>query len=343
GAARQAVEAVGEIHRVRPPGDQQEGEDHEDRQRHDDQCEVPYVRQIIRRRCQSVVVRELQGQYGEGHGHHNLADGLRALVQSEVAFPADLDEIVEEADESQRHGQPDHQQTRYGRPRVTGPEPTHGVCHEVPGDQRHEYRDTAHGGCPTLGPVPVRAFLTNFLTESLFGEQPNQVRSEQDRYQQPDSGRDQNLDHSRSPCEPAASTSVVTSASTSRPIPIAFEALTNTTSPGRSCSCSSVLAASISGTRAGSSPHNPSWLAPVCIATASEPAAATTTSLSTPSRTARRPTSSCALTLSDPNSLNSPRTAQDRVPRLMVASAFSPARIDSGFALYESSRNRTPS
>src|SRR5699024_10715556 len=160
-----------------------------------------------------------------------------------------------------------------------------------------------------------------------------QVRGEQDGHQQRNACRGQNLDHCCSPCEPATSAAVVTSVSTSLSSPIAFEALTNTTSPGRSCSCSSVLAASISGTRAGSSPHNPSWLAPVCIATASEPADATTTSLSTPSRTARRPTSSCALTLSDPNSLNSPRTAQDRPPRLIVASAFSPARIDSGFAL----------
>src|SRR5699024_9367600 len=170
-----------------------------------------------------------------------------------------------------------------------------------------------------------------------------QVRGEQDGHQQRNACRGQNLEHCCSPCEPSTSASVVTSVSTSLSSPLALEALTNTTSPGRSRSCNNVLAASISGTRAGSSPHNPSWLAPVCIATASESSDATTTRLSMPSRTANRPMSSCAPTLSDPSSPNSPRTAQDRLPRLIEARAFSPARIDSGLALYESSRIRTPS
>ena len=48
----------------------------------------------------------------EDHRGEQLADQLGGLVQPEVALPADLDEVVEEADHAQRRGQEQHQQRR---------------------------------------------------------------------------------------------------------------------------------------------------------------------------------------------------------------------------------------
>src|SRR5699024_1065210 len=112
--------------------------------------------------------------------------------------------------------------------------------------------------------------LADLLAEALLGEDPDEVRGEQDRNHQRDGGGDQNRLHARPP--PSSSR-----ASATRHRPAEFDALVSTTSPGRSSARSSATAASTSGTRTDSSPHEPSSEAAWCITRASSP---TTTSRS---------------------------------------------------------------
>lgn len=60
-------------------------------------------------RSQPVVTAELKGQDSEGNGSDELADQLRCLVQSQIALLADLDEVVEETDSTERGGQTENE------------------------------------------------------------------------------------------------------------------------------------------------------------------------------------------------------------------------------------------
>ena len=152
-----------------------------------------------------------------------LADELRGLVQAQVALAAQLDEVVEEADDAQRRGEEQHQQRRR-RDRLPGQR----VRDEVPHPNSDHDRHPAHGRGAALGPVALRALLADLLAEALPREEPDQVRGEQDRDRERDPGRDEDASHATgsrwpAPAAPAAS----------RSRPAAREALTRTTSPGR--------------------------------------------------------------------------------------------------------------
>ena len=122
----------------------------------------------------------------------------------------------------------------------------------------------------------------------------------------------------------------------------AREALTSTTSPGRSSARRAAIAASTSGTHPASPCHEPSRAAPCWIGRAAAPTAMTRASSS---RAASRPIASCSACSAGPSSAIGPSTANDRAcrDRATDASAFSAARIDSGLALYASLITSTPS
>ena len=109
-----------------------------------------------------------------------------------------------------------------------------------------------------------------------------------------------------------------TSASASAPSPAAFEAFTNTTSPGCSSARSRASAASASATMVASDPHDPSMTAPWCMALIGLPVP-TTMSRETSNRTASRPMRSCSDIASSPSSAISPSTAQLRAFRRTLA------------------------
>src|SRR4029078_5775004 len=169
-------------------------------------------------------------------------------------------------------------------------------------------------------------------------EQPDQDRREKDRYRQRDGDGDEDLPN---PLTPSA-----TSASARTPSPAAFEAFTSTTSPACSSARSNASAASASATMVDSEPHDPSMTAPRCMALIDLPVP-TTMSRDTSNRTANRPMRSCSDIASSARSAISPSTAQLRrfsgASLAMAASAFSPARMESGLALYAALMTVTPS
>src|SRR4029077_15862217 len=260
--------------------------------------------------------------------------------------------VVDEADRAQRGGQPEHQPARRRRtPTVQRDADQLGA--EVAGPDPGNDRDTAHRRCTALLVVARRPVLADLVPEPLPGEQPDQHRREEKRDRQRDADGDEDLPHPRQ--------SSATSASARAPSPAALEAFTSTTSPALSSDRSNASAASASATMATSAPHDPSITAPWCMALIDLPVP-TTTSRDPSNRTASRPMRSCSDIASSPSSAISPSTAQLRrfpapaggpaacegdVPapasRAMAASALSPARMESGFALYASLITVTPS
>src|SRR6185437_15056319 len=245
----------------------------------------------------------------------------------QVAGTADLDQVVDESDRTERGGQNQHQQPRRGRS-VAVERQTGQVGAEVARPDAGQNRDPAHRRRPALGLVTRRAVLADLVTEALPVEQPDQHRGQQNRDRQRDRDGDENVDHRVSPWLSAVSESA------SAPRPAALEALTSTTSPGCSSARKTARAASASATIVASSPNEPSMTAPWCMALIDLPVP-TTMSRETSNRTASRPMRSCSDIASSPSSAISPSTAQLRrrwppAPAEIHASACSPARIESG-------------
>ncbi|COX10155.1 Uncharacterised protein [Mycobacterium tuberculosis] len=82
------------------------------------------------------------------------------------------------------------------------------------------------------------------MAEALLSEQPDQHRGQQDGHRHRYGNGDKDLPHGRT----LPHVSSATNASATAPSPAAFEALTKTTSPGRSSARSSARAASPSAT-----------------------------------------------------------------------------------------------
>src|SRR5690606_16831072 len=199
------------------------------------------------------------------------------------------------------------------------------VRDQVPDQHGDEERHSAHGGGTALRAVLPLHLFPDLLAEAVPGEDADQVGGEEDRHHQRHRGGDEDRLHAAPPPSPS-------SASATRHSPAEFDALASTTSPGRSSARSHATAASTSGTRVDSSPHDPSNEAAWCIHRACSP---TTTTRSMFTRTARRPISSYASASACPSSAIGPSTAHARPgrPRVMAASVFRAARTDSGLAL----------
>ena len=119
-----------------------------------------------------------------------LPDELAGLVQPEVALAAQLDEVVEEADDAQRRGEEQHQQRRR-RDRLAG-QPVRDEVTDPDGD---EDRDAAHRRRAALGLVALRPLVADLLAEALPREEPDQVRGEQDRDRERHARGDEDAPH----------------------------------------------------------------------------------------------------------------------------------------------------
>ncbi len=100
-AGRETVEAVGEIDGVGPGEHQNAEENHKADGTHGEHGDVTNMGQVLASGSDSVVVGELQEQNAEDDRARQLTDSLCRLVQPEIALLADLDEVVEKADDSQ--------------------------------------------------------------------------------------------------------------------------------------------------------------------------------------------------------------------------------------------------
>ncbi len=145
GTGGQAVQAVGEVHRVRRRRDDYPGEQREPDQT-DREIGVADDRDERRPGQQAVGVLEPDRQQTERQGHRGLAGELRPRGEPEAALLTDFDVVVEEADHTQAgHDQQDQQSGRG--------ESVHRdqMCNEI-ADQRRQDDDRAtHRGGTTLG------------------------------------------------------------------------------------------------------------------------------------------------------------------------------------------------
>ena len=116
GAGGEAVEPVGEVHAVRGARHDDVGPDDEQ----DDAAQGPHERQVEggvaheRHRGRGGgaerAVRELQREDREDHRDEGLPGELLTGAQPEAALLADLDEVVEEADQPQPGHEEEHEQ-----------------------------------------------------------------------------------------------------------------------------------------------------------------------------------------------------------------------------------------
>ena len=144
------------------------------------------------RRCrrQAELVAELQRQHGEADADDELAEELRAGAQAEAALVADLDEVVEEADDAEADHQ--EQQQHAGRVRAAAAvDRDRQVGRGVAGDRRPDDRDAAHRRRAALDQVALRAVHPDLLAEAAAAEVGDDERGEQDRGDQADDGGDQ--------------------------------------------------------------------------------------------------------------------------------------------------------
>src|SRR5581483_1251862 len=135
------------------------------------------------------------------------------------------------------------------------------VRDEVPEPDGDDDGDPAHGRGPALGLVGGRSVLPDLLAEALPGEETDQVRGEQDRHRQGHTRRDQDAPHRAPPPGAAIGVAAEVALCSSSPVatrsrPADRDALTSTTSSGRSWSLSSSRAAATSGTSIESFPES---------------------------------------------------------------------------------------
>ena len=161
--ARQAVQAVGEVHRV-DTAHQHEGGKH--------QVHCPGQRDVDVGKGDVQVggeIAEITHQGQEGHGHGQLQQQLPPGGEAGVLMLAHLGKVVDEADAPVYQGQAQHDEG--------GIVSAHQV---LPTEDQHRHRDahhkhnTAHGGGTLLGHVPVGANLFDGLAGLHGPEDGNQ-------------------------------------------------------------------------------------------------------------------------------------------------------------------------
>src|SRR4029078_3973421 len=120
------------------------------------------------------------------------------------------------------------------------------VRDEVAHPDGDEDRHATHRRRAALGLVALRALVADLLPEALAGEEPDQVRGEQDGDRERHARGDEDSPHATG-SRPRSSDSAIAAAA-SRSSPAAREALTSTTSPGSSSARSRPRAAATSAT-----------------------------------------------------------------------------------------------
>src|SRR5665811_1371206 len=217
-AREQAVETVGE---VRPVGERRDDEhhpQHRDERGQRERRDVSQERHRAGGRGDAAMVGEHQAEDREDQPDDALQDELRLGVEAQRARPADLGPVVEEADEPETDEQEHGQQTRC---RHRTPEDEVGT--EVAEDDRDDEDEAAHRRRAALRVVLGGTVVADELSVPASRQElDEEAGAEQgDRHRDRPSGEDaQHGAPSRS------------AATVSRPTP--REALTSTTSPGRS-------------------------------------------------------------------------------------------------------------
>ena len=203
------------------------------------------------------------------------------------------------------------------------------VADPDPGEDRH----AAHRRRAALGLVARRAVLADLLAEALPGEQPDQVRGEQDRHRQRDADGDEDLPHRGG--DPVTSRGQRVSASAPRPGGLGRLDQHDVT--GLQLGAQQRERGVGVGDRVASAPQDPSMTAPWCMARDRPPGSDDDRVETTSKRTASRPMRRARRSSSSPSSAISPSTAQLRRRACRTApstaSACSAARIESGLAL----------
>src|SRR5918999_2088864 len=299
----QAVDAVREVDAVRGAGDEEEEErvpGPRERRAHVEAGQVDL-------RVQVAVPRE-RADHRRDEGEERQ---LPAAREAERAAVAGLDEIVDEADQAAGGGGEEEGQRRR-RGAGEGEEGERG---------RDQDQHASHHGRASLGPVALRPLLADLLADLAPAQELDELRADHDRDHHRDDGGDEDSGH-------YAGTPSRAAARCSRPA--AREALTSTTSPGRSTAASSSRASAASAARA-SPPYS----------SASAPPTATSTS--TPAARAASPISRWKPGAPGTSSAISQTTATVRRPPARSTRWASAARIETGLALYASLISSTPS
>src|SRR5699024_2792874 len=138
------------------------------------------------RRGLAEGVRELQGEHGEGDADEGLTDELGHRPQAERALLPDLDEVIEESDDTEAAGQPQHEQTR-GRRHGTGEQ----VPEQVGEDGGDDDDGSAQGRRDARGRMRGRTLVTDELAVSLFDEHPDEQRGAHQREDERQTGCEQ--------------------------------------------------------------------------------------------------------------------------------------------------------
>src|SRR5581483_6661211 len=243
-----------------------------------------------------------------------------------TALFADLDEVVDETDETKAGHEEQHQQ-----PRRRDATHEHHVCDEISEQDRRDDHGAAHGRRAALGVVCRRPVVADQLSISLDLEALDRERRTDQRDDERHEGGHEDVSHAPTSTR-LLSPLAASSASAIRHNRNAFDALTSTTSSAATAARSNSAAAATSGTSSAEPRQPRTDRAPATIGSAES---STTTSLSTPTVAACRPIAACKSAESVPSSRISPRTAQvlPLRSRARTASASNAARIDSGFAL----------
>ena len=222
-AGGQAVEAVGEVHRVGVAATIMIGPD--SRTEHgpsDGRSRAGTTagrgRGGARRR------REAERQHARRRRRRSAGRALRRRPQAEAALFEDLDEVVEEAD--QRRDRPSG--TAPAAPETVRPVAVTAVGETYADERRQDEHDAAHGGRAPLARGAPRAVVADELAVARVADQQldQQRRAEQGRGTAP-----------MAPAKRISFTGGASSRQRARPTlsrPTARDAFTSTTSPGRS-------------------------------------------------------------------------------------------------------------
>src|SRR6478735_1799490 len=302
-AGREAVEAVGQVHRVAEAGDDEPDEEQGQHGGEREPLVVADEGDVVRRRTPAALVLEhrREGEHSEHECDDRLADHLRAAAQAGAVLSADLEEVVEEADDAEPHQQEDQQQRRGGG-RLTGDQ----LGREVADDGGQHDDRAAHGRRTALDVVGGRTVVADRLPESLPREEPDRVARAEQGDQQGESSSEQDGSHVVVPSLPlpVRRSSAISSSAAPR------DAFTRTTSAAetlcRSQSTASSRPAVVMVTPPPAAPRKPREMS-----VASSPTASST---STPTRAAYSPTPWWAAAAPSPSSSIWPSTATVRRP-----------------------------
>jgi hypothetical protein len=184
GAGGEPVHAVGQVHPVGGGRDDQEHPDQEQQQRQGGAGERADERDA------PEGVGEIPGADGEADRGQCLPAELGGLGEAEAALVADLEVVVDEADQAEGDHGDDHQQAARGEADVDQQ-----VGHAVAGHRAEDHHRAAHGRGAALGLVGVGQVDLDELAEVVPTEAPDGQRRADQPNGQGDRRGDQDADH----------------------------------------------------------------------------------------------------------------------------------------------------